>query len=91
MHYVVSMSVLISMWLETVMHFLVLCIHVTLWLLIAFFDNGSDNHIQLEDQVPLQGKKKSPFKRITGFQVAFYKTLTSTLTRVSLLVNFARA
>lgn len=32
-----------------------------------FFD-ASDNHLQLEAQVSLQDRKKSPFKRITGFE-----------------------
>lgn len=32
---------------------------------------GSDNHLQLGDQICLQGKKKSAGKRITGFQVMF--------------------
>ncbi|XP_010933844.1 uncharacterized protein [Elaeis guineensis] len=32
------------------------------------FYDASDNHLQLEVQVPLLGKKKPPFKRITGFQ-----------------------
>ncbi|XP_010919285.2 uncharacterized protein [Elaeis guineensis] len=32
------------------------------------FYDASDNHLQLEVQVPLQGKKRSPFKRITGFE-----------------------
>lgn len=30
---------------------------------------GSDNRLQLYAQICLQGKKKSPLKRITGFQV----------------------
>ncbi|KAI9182410.1 hypothetical protein LWI28_025079 [Acer negundo] len=32
------------------------------------FYDASDNHLQLYDHVCLQGKKKSPFKRITSFQ-----------------------
>lgn len=32
------------------------------------FYDASDNHLQLYAQVCIQGKKKSPFKRITGFQ-----------------------
>ncbi|EEF39027.1 WD-repeat protein, putative [Ricinus communis] len=32
------------------------------------FYDASDNHLQLYAQICLQGKKKSPFKRITGFQ-----------------------
>ncbi|KAG1362291.1 WD repeat-containing protein 44 [Cocos nucifera] len=32
------------------------------------FYDASDNHLQLEVRVPLLGKKKPPFKRITGFQ-----------------------
>lgn len=29
----------------------------------------SDNHLQLDAQISIQGKKKSPGRRITGFQV----------------------
>nr|DAD17973.1 TPA_asm: hypothetical protein HUJ06_019436 [Nelumbo nucifera] len=32
------------------------------------FYDASDNHLQLVKQICLQGKKKSPGKRITGFQ-----------------------
>ncbi|XP_059629000.1 WD repeat-containing protein YMR102C [Cornus florida] len=32
------------------------------------FYNLSDNHFQLESQICLHSKKKSPYKRITGFQ-----------------------
>ncbi|KAF3439833.1 hypothetical protein FNV43_RR18111 [Rhamnella rubrinervis] len=32
------------------------------------FYDASDNHLQLYAQICLQGKKKSPLKRITGFQ-----------------------
>ncbi|XP_042481169.1 uncharacterized protein LOC122061775 [Macadamia integrifolia] len=32
------------------------------------FYDASDNFLQLDDQICLQGKKKSPWKRITGFQ-----------------------
>ncbi|XP_057981002.1 uncharacterized protein LOC131166444 [Malania oleifera] len=32
------------------------------------FYDASDNHLQLYAQICLQGKSKSPFKRITGFQ-----------------------
>ncbi|XP_042508377.1 uncharacterized protein LOC122084307 [Macadamia integrifolia] len=32
------------------------------------FYDASDNLLQLDDQIRLQGKKKSPWKRITGFQ-----------------------
>lgn len=35
---------------------------------ICRFYNVSDNHLQLDDQICLHGKKKSPCKRITGFQ-----------------------
>lgn len=42
-------------------------------LLIAVFLHGSDNHLQLDAQVSLQGKKKSS-KRITGFQVTFCRS-----------------
>ena len=31
---------------------------------------GSDNRLQVDPQIYLQGKKKLPGKRITGFQVA---------------------
>lgn len=31
---------------------------------------GSDNHLHVDAQINLQGKKKLPGKRITGFQVA---------------------
>lgn len=62
--------------LKEAMHFLVLAMQVSLWLLTAFFYYGSDNHLQLEVQVPLLGKKKPPFKRITGFQVSSLETLT---------------
>jgi len=30
--------------------------------------NASENHLELESQVPLYGRKKSPLKRIIGFQ-----------------------
>ncbi|KAF8413358.1 hypothetical protein HHK36_001338 [Tetracentron sinense] len=32
------------------------------------FYNVSDNHLQLDAQICIQGRKKSPWKRITGFQ-----------------------
>ncbi|OAY82123.1 putative WD repeat-containing protein C3H5.08c [Ananas comosus] len=32
------------------------------------FYDASDNHLQLDAQVPLQSRKKCPLKRITGFQ-----------------------
>ncbi|CAN6484824.1 unnamed protein product [Victoria cruziana] len=32
------------------------------------FYDASDNHLQLENEICLQGKKKSPGKKITGFQ-----------------------
>ncbi|XP_008790515.2 uncharacterized protein LOC103707703 [Phoenix dactylifera] len=32
------------------------------------FYDASDNNLQLEVQIPLLGKRKPPFKRITGFQ-----------------------
>lgn len=31
---------------------------------------GTDNHLQIDDEICLYGKKKAPCKKITGFQVA---------------------
>lgn len=36
----------------------------------------SDNHLQMDVQVCLHGKKKSPGKRITGFQVVKFSAFT---------------
>lgn len=44
-----------------------ICLHGLLLTYSVLF--VSDNHLQLDAQICLQGKKKSPGKRITGFQV----------------------
>lgn len=38
-------------------------------LILTGLFHGSDNHLQMYAQICVQGKKKSPFKRITGLQV----------------------
>lgn len=34
----------------------------------CYFYDTSDNHLEMTDQTSLHGKKKTPFRRITGFQ-----------------------
>lgn len=55
-------------------------------MLILFRCFVSDNHFQLESQVCLAGKKKSPCKRIIGFQVSYILTDFSEI--VCLLLSF---
>lgn len=66
------------------------------WLILGMFVlmkwlcfSGADNHLQLDAQICLHSKKKSPCRKITGFQVVMSCDFLSMLCfLVSVLVSF---